>query len=268
MDPPIRKDVFQLPVMPTPSTKHQQSPTQRVVKTGQPLRQLGDNSLSVTHSWSKKPSESRRESQSDKDKLKTVCNGEKATTERCCSPSPSGIFNSKLEAPLIECGLLVDSSVCEETKPDELLCTTTKNNTTVNEYCKTNAVPHCPHCGKCTYPKCTDEEVTTRSGRPVEDEYCYCNPTVSCCVETVTCLSCVQGCFYHCSNYEDNPIWTDKPCSCHGPDCCLRWSVLGLVSVFLPCLFCYPVLHGSVLAYRSIGPCMKSECNCNDGSLS
>ena len=65
--------------------------------------------------------------------------------------------------------------------------------------------------------------------------------------ECCTCICCVKALFYHCTkDHELEGDWGTEPCACEGPgvECVSRWGVLGVLSLFLPCLLCYPVLNG------------------------
>lgn len=89
---------------------------------------------------------------------------------------------------------------------------------------------------------------------PLRDCYSEEDITLKCCghnVETLvdycTCMFCVKGLLYHCtedSSCSDTVL--DNPCSCTpvNTGCVARWSMLGLLSVFLPCLMCYPLARG------------------------
>ena len=59
-----------------------------------------------------------------------------------------------------------------------------------------------------------------------------------------SCMCCVKAVFYHCTKDRDfERNWADQPCSCEtGTECGARWGILGMFSVFLPCLVCYPIL--------------------------
>ncbi|XP_033631481.1 protein sprouty homolog 2-like [Asterias rubens] len=93
----------------------------------------------------------------------------------------------------------------------------------------------CQACGKCCCDKCrtrTDFPQTWLCGR----YKCSAENTLEYC----TCLFCVKGLFYHFadSNHDDYS-WGDKPCSCGDKKCCMRWSIMGMISLVLPCLWCY-----------------------------
>ncbi|CAK8684084.1 unnamed protein product [Clavelina lepadiformis] len=121
----------------------------------------------------------------------------------------------------------------------------------------------CPRCGKCMCPRCRGE--TTSSSAPPRwacNNRCFYN--ADSCVEAATCLCCVRGCFYHCSNYEDDGSCTDKPCSCRGSNWCCRWSAIGAMSLVLPCLLCYPVARGCLNMCRACAKCIKPGCRCKE----
>lgn len=74
-----------------------------------------------------------------------------------------------------------------------------------------------------------------------------CDHDIETAVDYCTCMFCVKGLFYHCTN--DPHGGADHildPCSCTPVDssCMKRWSVLGVLAVFLPCLLCYPAASG------------------------
>ena len=62
--------------------------------------------------------------------------------------------------------------------------------------------------------------------------------------ECATCMCCVKALFYHgTKDCEFERDWSDEPCACERPgkECAARWSILGILSVFMPCLLCYPI---------------------------
>ena len=79
-----------------------------------------------------------------------------------------------------------------------------------------------------------------------------CMDLLDCC----TCMCCVKGLFYHCTkDSKDEGQMADNPCSCTGPlrECVGRWGVMGLMSVFMPCLLCYLPFE----AYFKCHDCVK-----------
>lgn len=61
-------------------------------------------------------------------------------------------------------------------------------------------------------------------------------------IDYASCMCCVKGIFYHCTkdNFDEGQL-ADEPCSCAGPvsSCAPRWGCLAILSLFIPCLWCY-----------------------------
>ena len=80
-----------------------------------------------------------------------------------------------------------------------------------------------------------------------------CHDLLDCC----TCMCCVKGLFYHCTkdNKDEGKI-SEDPCSCQGPvsECMGRWGIMGVMSIFMPCLCCYLPFE----AYFKCHDCVKS----------
>ncbi|XP_043928855.1 protein sprouty homolog 2 [Protopterus annectens] len=92
----------------------------------------------------------------------------------------------------------------------------------------------CEDCGKCKCKDCTYPR--TLPSCWLCDKRCWCSADNA--VEYGTCICCVKGLFYHCSS-DDEDNCADNPCSCTQSRCCVRFSAMGAVSLFLPCLWCY-----------------------------
>uniref|UniRef100_A0A2D4FXG0 Protein sprouty homolog 2 n=1 Tax=Micrurus corallinus TaxID=54390 RepID=A0A2D4FXG0_MICCO len=92
----------------------------------------------------------------------------------------------------------------------------------------------CEDCGKCKCKECTYPR--TLPSCWICDKQCLCSAQNM--VDYGTCVCCVKGLFYHCSN-DDEDNCADNPCSCSQAHCCTRWSTMGVVSLVLPCLWCY-----------------------------
>ena len=62
------------------------------------------------------------------------------------------------------------------------------------------------------------------------------------CIEYVTCVWCAKGLIYHCMADPDGDY--GHPCVCDMSDDsnCKKWTALTVLSLFLPCLWCYPAL--------------------------
>ncbi|XP_005999743.1 protein sprouty homolog 2 [Latimeria chalumnae] len=97
----------------------------------------------------------------------------------------------------------------------------------------------CEDCGKCKCTECTYPR--TLPSCWLCDKRCLCSAQNV--VEYGTCVCCVQGVFYHCSN-DDEDNCADNPCSCSQSHCCARWSAMGVMSLILPCLWCYLPARG------------------------
>uniref|UniRef100_A0AAR5P225 Protein sprouty n=1 Tax=Dendroctonus ponderosae TaxID=77166 RepID=A0AAR5P225_DENPD len=91
----------------------------------------------------------------------------------------------------------------------------------------------CTTCGRC---KCA----TCRAPKPLPECWsCHggCLLSADSMVDYVSCLCCVKGLFYHCSEADDmDSSCADDPCGC-GPDRRVeRWSCLAALVCALPCL--------------------------------
>lgn len=86
-------------------------------------------------------------------------------------------------------------------------------------------------------------------------------------LDCCTCMCCVKGLFYHCTDASvDEDTLYRHPCSCKGPvrECAGRWGIMGLVSIFLPCLLCYLPFE---LCFRC-HDCVTRETNTKDMNTS
>ncbi|XP_066992098.2 protein sprouty isoform X2 [Anabrus simplex] len=121
----------------------------------------------------------------------------------------------------------------------------------------------CPECGRCRCESC-------RKPRPLPSRW-LCNNACFCSAETTldyaSCLCCVKGLFYHCSkDYEldrDGTSCADDPCSCGPHRLKARWGCLGVLSLVLPCLWCYWPLRGCVgLCEKCYARYSSQGCRC------
>lgn len=73
------------------------------------------------------------------------------------------------------------------------------------------------------------------------------------CIDYCTCMLCVKSAYYVCCDADDD-TGTEPydPCFCSKPSwgCVKRWSCLGILSCFVPCMLCYPVAKGCVSRYE------------------
>ncbi|GFY31319.1 sprouty-related, EVH1 domain-containing protein 2 [Trichonephila clavipes] len=60
------------------------------------------------------------------------------------------------------------------------------------------------------------------------------------CINNATCFSCAQCMLYHCMSDAEGDF-NHHPCACEASDdhCRRRWAGLALLSIFVPCLWCY-----------------------------
>lgn len=74
-------------------------------------------------------------------------------------------------------------------------------------------------------------------------------------IDYASCMCCVKGIFYHCTkdNFDEGQL-ADEPCSCAGPvrSCAPRWGCLAILSLFIPCLWCYLPAVGCKKAATSV----------------
>ncbi|XP_013184754.1 sprouty-related, EVH1 domain-containing protein 1 [Amyelois transitella] len=77
------------------------------------------------------------------------------------------------------------------------------------------------------------------------------------CIDHVTCIKCAQCMLYHCMSDAEGDF-AMHPCACAAPDeaCAKRWLGITLLSLLVPCLWCYLPLrcvHRAARAARLAG---------------
>lgn len=110
----------------------------------------------------------------------------------------------------------------------------------------------CRHCRK-TY---TSEENVKGSCEQAPD-------CVRSGIHAVTCIPCARTIVYHClssrrrNNFVAHPECDDRDCECGSGHyrCSGRWIGLTILSILLPCLWCYPLLKACHLCGVSCGVC-------------
>lgn len=117
----------------------------------------------------------------------------------------------------------------------------------------------CSECGNCRCLKC-------QQPRPLPE--CWlCNNKYLCSADTIidyaSCLCCVKGLFYHCSESDGGASCADNPCNC-GPDKrTARWSCLAALSCVLPCLWFYwPLQCGKKAVETCYARHSRQGCRC------
>ncbi|XP_077537282.1 sprouty-related protein with EVH-1 domain isoform X3 [Haemaphysalis longicornis] len=84
----------------------------------------------------------------------------------------------------------------------------------------------------------------------------YAPDSVLSCINTASCISCAHCMLYHCMADAEGDF-SQRPCSCSGSprDCRRRWAGLALLSLLVPCLWCYLPLRACHRAAVSCGLC-------------
>lgn len=106
----------------------------------------------------------------------------------------------------------------------------------------------CPECGRCRCDSC--QQPRPLPHKWVCNNHCLCSADAI--IDYVSCLCCVKGLFYHCSESDGDESCADNPCGC-GPDRrAARWGCLSALSCVLPCLWCYWPLQGCKRAVETL----------------
>jgi len=125
----------------------------------------------------------------------------------------------------------------------------------------------CQDCGKCKCEACVRP-------RKLPQKW-LCGGTVLCSkttvVDTLSCMCCVKGCFYHCTkdDLEETEIDSafSNPCSCQGKHSTARWSAMATLWPFIPCLLTYPLLGACAKMTEVIyAKCTASGCQCQNSN--
>lgn len=103
----------------------------------------------------------------------------------------------------------------------------------------------CKQCRRCKCRQCA-------APRALPKGWCGDNEvSAQCIVDYCTCMKLVRCCFdvMNITDREhDGPV-SDRACACCSqPQCCKRWTCMGLMSLCLPCLCCYPPLKCCLMA--------------------
>uniref|UniRef100_A0A3B3S930 Sprouty RTK signaling antagonist 2 n=1 Tax=Paramormyrops kingsleyae TaxID=1676925 RepID=A0A3B3S930_9TELE len=181
------------------------------------------------------------------------------TSTRFWTSAGNDRYSTSLEQSLLETSstvqIVVGHAELEELKPEAPKTAATK-------------VPRahssrCSDCGKCKCDECTRRQMLPS---------CWvcsrrCIFSMENLVEYGTCLCCIKGLFYHCSP-DDEDECADDPCSCSQSRCCVRWCIMGMVSLFLPCLFCYFPLKGCLKVFQACYDCARRPgCRCKNSNV-
>lgn len=132
----------------------------------------------------------------------------------------------------------------------------------------------CRECGRCRCSACANS-VRSDFGN-VGCRLGGCNVTPQTCIDAVTCACVLNAAWYHCGGAEDDSTPPPQPLATrYNPEdvvlppaldprtqdsvltCMRNWTLLGLASLCLPCLCCYPPL----MALKAcVGRCHR-KCN-------
>jgi len=123
----------------------------------------------------------------------------------------------------------------------------------------------CQDCGKCKCEACCRPRKLPQKW--LCGGTCLCSKTTV--VDTLSCMFCVKGCFYHCTKDELEETEIDSafsnPCSCQGKHSTARWTAMATLWPFLPCLLMYPVLEACAKMTEVIyAKCTASGCQCQN----
>lgn len=185
---------------------------------------LPQNQLNTTHSISPRDTHSRSVSTDDSRSCSRSSTGSTPSGQRLPGSPAAGeriIRSQPKRAELME----------EDLKP---LTTIVPGAAKTGDGSLSKHVYRCENCGRCKCRECTCPRALPSCW--MCSRRCVCSAQNV--VEYGSCVCCVKGLFYHCSS-DDEDTCADKPFSCSQSHCCARWSAIGLLSLFLPCLLCY-----------------------------
>ena len=120
----------------------------------------------------------------------------------------------------------------------------------------------CANCGKCKCGACTEPRDLPSTWLCGD----RCEVSALKAVECCTCFCCVKAVFYHCGQDEEANSCYEDPCACCGedtPHCVRRWTCMAIMSLCLPCLWCYWPAKGCLRACTACyNRCRKKGCQC------
>ncbi|KAG1682024.1 Sprouty-related, EVH1 domain-containing protein 2 [Nymphon striatum] len=95
-----------------------------------------------------------------------------------------------------------------------------------------SATNKCRNCGE--YYREDENEIGTCK-TPANDD------NVKVCVERLTCIPAARCMLYHCVSDNEGDFNNENPCTCdpNKDSCGRRWAALSILSIFIPCLWCY-----------------------------
>ncbi|XP_017783939.1 PREDICTED: protein sprouty [Nicrophorus vespilloides] len=117
----------------------------------------------------------------------------------------------------------------------------------------------CSECGNCRCTSCQQPKPLPECW--LCEEKCLCSANTI--IDYASCLCCVKGLFYHCSESDGGTSCADNPCAC-GPDRrTARWGCLAALSCLLPCLWLYwPLQCGKRAVEACYARHSRQGCKC------
>ncbi|KAK9881431.1 hypothetical protein WA026_016317 [Henosepilachna vigintioctopunctata] len=83
-------------------------------------------------------------------------------------------------------------------------------------------------------------------------------------IDALTCMGCVRCFCYHCAADSEGEF-APQPCDCvtgdNKKECTRRWLGLTLLSLCMPCMWCYPLLKMCHWCGTRLGVCGAKHCN-------
>ena len=143
----------------------------------------------------------------------------------------------------------------------------TETNSIVADQISEQSSIFCQDCGKCKCEACCRPRKLPQKW--LCGGTCLCSKTTV--VDTLSCMCCVKGCFYHCTkdDLEETEIDStfSNPCSCQGNHHTARWAAMATLWPFIPCLLTYPLLGACAKMTEVIyAKCTASGCQCQNHS--
>merc|ERR1719273_1934263 len=146
----------------------------------------------------------------------------------------------------------------------------TETNSIVADQISEQSSIFCQDCGKCKCEACCRPRKLPQKW--LCGGTCLCSKTTV--VDTISCMCCVKGLFYHCTKDDPETEMTidstfSNPCSCQGNNSTARWVTMATLWPFIPCLLTYPLLGACAKMTEVIyAKCTASGCQCQNNHVS
>ena len=201
-------------------------------------------------------------------------NTESRTEDRFTHVPHNRVGNEYVQEPCLRISPIITTQPTDEIKKksvpsvDQSVC-----NHDRDQHLRSMVSPvRCHICDGCRCKSC-------QAPMPLPSTWC-CDRKYECsaskCVDIMSCMCVVKGCFYHCfpdpDGCEEVDIM-DHPCGCcEQRHCCKRWTYIGMLLPCLPCLLCYCPLNSCVSLASKCYNCVLHQsrtdrCRCSTGQL-